>query len=809
MKTITQTAVSNLKYNKTRSVLIMIAILLTSCLLMIIGSSGMSLSEFQKANIGQQSGEFEAGFVRLSQEQFDKISHHALVDKMGYTQGIGTIEMTQADGSMSFIDQNAQEMTYTKLTEGKMPEKENEFAGHLELIKSMGGTGKIGETITIPYRILGEGEIIKKDFVVSGILPSNELNELKKRYGGYVSEEFMKSAIPQESRSYSSYVKLTDGLGLNADDMKAKIKEMGKNAGLEDRNIITNNVYIMWTTDPGVETLVVCIVIGLVVVLFSCLVIYNIFYVGIIQKIQEFGKLRAIGATKRQLKGIILREGMFLAFIGIPIGILLGYAVTYFGLEKIIQNFSTNMSNDVQMPGIFHWQIIVLVLAISFLAVYVSLKKPMKVASSISPIEAMRYGEGNKKNAKTRKGYDHVTLFRLTSSNMSRNKKRTLTTIFTMGLSCVLYVVIANVGSSMDPSDPAKRNLEKGDFSIDMDYSLNDEAYPENNLNNLQKQNLLGSEIISQIEEIDGVKEVETRKLILGRTNNGTIDEDSRYDTIQILSKEDYNKRKDDIMDGDIDYDKAVASKGIIYSYGNFMESSGFSINGEIDLTIYDGDREIPFKGQIQGSTGSDSSTLVMPEETFQSLGMENDATTRLYIYCDDKKYDAVKKSLQELVQNNERFLLSSWDDELKEGQMGIDLLLVPTYAFLAILGVIGFMNMANTMITSIITRKRELGILQAMGMTNKQLGKMLQAEGIVMTLGTLLIALTLGNILGYGFFLYAKETGMMSVTNYHFPVVELGIMITVLVLMQLILSYVMSRNVQKDALIDRIRYQE
>ena len=91
-------------------------------------------------------------------------------------------------------------------------------------------------------------------------------------------------------------------------------------------------------------------------------------------------------------------------------------------------------------------------------------------------------------------------------------------------------------------------------------------------------------------------------------------------------------------------------------------------------------------------------------------------------------------------------------------------------YVFLVILGAVGVMNLVNTMINSVYTRRRELGIIQAIGMSEKQLVRMMQLEGLFYTAGTLLVALGLGSLAGYGVFLYAKAENMMNITVYHYP---------------------------------------
>ena len=128
---------------------------------------------------------------------------------------------------------------------------------------------------------------------------------------------------------------------------------------------------------------------------------------------------------------------------------------------------------------------------------------------------------------------------------------------------------------------------------------------------------------------------------------------------------------------------------------------------------------------------------------------------------------------------------------------------------FLAILGGIGVMNLINTMINSIYTRKRELGMIQAIGLSEKQLIRMLQMEGAFYTAGTLLVALGIGSAAGYGVFHYMEVNNLMNVTSYHYPILPAVILAAAVALIQLILTYVISRNFRRMSLIDRIRYSE
>ena len=84
-------------------------------------------------------------------------------------------------------------------------------------------------------------------------------------------------------------------------------------------------------------------------------------------------------------------------------------------------------------------------------------------------------------------------------------------------------------------------------------------------------------------------------------------------------------------------------------------------------------------------------------------------------------------------------------------------------YGFLLLVVLIAFMNMANTIIISIITRKRELGVMQALGMTNSQMNSMLRNEGVLFTAGSILVSILVGMPAGYALFCYGREHEMVG----------------------------------------------
>lgn len=137
------------------------------------------------------------------------------------------------------------------------------------------------------------------EFIISGIVEQS-LEELENQsYTAYVSQACYESLYRPEERAYSIYFTLSDAVSVNSSTLEMTIKDLAESCGINPEYAVVNGYYSMWVMDPGAEMIAGCIVVALIVVFFAVLVIYNIFQVGLVQKIQEYGKIRALGATKK------------------------------------------------------------------------------------------------------------------------------------------------------------------------------------------------------------------------------------------------------------------------------------------------------------------------------------------------------------------------------------------------------------------------------------------------------------------------------------------------------------------------------
>ena len=745
MKTISRIAYSNDKKNKTRSILIMMSICLTTMLLVIISTVGNGMIRLQKSQAAGSYGSNYGLFVAADGSQLKEVNRRAEIDATGTMCTEGIIKGNE-NGGFVCMDETARKMLpYNKeyeLKEGKYPGGTQEIAAGRAFFSEMGYDDvKVGDTVTLDYRAGMQSEYKPEEFVVSGILYDRDEYTIEASYVAFGSQEFYDEHVAENDRQYNIYFTLNDSANVSMNNIDSVIKQIAAACGIEEKNVIVNDLYLQWVLQPSYETIAVCGVLILAIVLFSVVVIYNIFQVGIANKIQEYGKIKALGATKKQMKQLIFREGIFLTFFSIPVGLLFGFLIAKCGFNWLVEqgNLVSTQTGSMEVQNqqvpLFSLPVMLLCIFVSFLTVALALRKPMKIVSRISPIEATRYLEnaGTQKKGK-RNGRKNVTVFSMAMANVTGNPKRTIGTILTMGFSCVLFVIISNYVGNIDTEHEARLSVNHGQFELQLDYSAEyDERYPENNLDTILTDDPLNDSLIEEIKSIPGVTDVMTREIVSVNLNGTRFPAD-------IVSKKDFD----------------------------FMRQEG----------------------------------------VYRSMNPRGTAYGYLWVDCDKKDVASVEQSLNTLISNTSHIKMDTYHAQLQSAEFSSSMMKLGCYLFMAIVGLIGFMNMANTMIMNITTKKQEYGILQAVGMTNKQLNLCLQLQGLIFTVGTICVALIIGLPLGYALFSYAKHNGIFGMNVYHVPLIPILIMIFLVGILQIVLSCVLSSNLKKETLVERIRYQ-
>ncbi|MDO4321741.1 MAG: FtsX-like permease family protein [Lachnospiraceae bacterium] len=809
--TITKLAWNNNRCNRSRSILVTVSISLTMLLLVIVSSYGYGIVKSEHANAGLYSGSHYGYFRNVDTR---KLQNMQLRSEF---KGIGVMALaavTEQEDLLYFADTETLELNnmMEKLADGAYPLEKNEIAARPAFFRKYGlEEPKPGDTVTISRRASLEEPFEEETFVISGVLKEDGAA------GGeagtaFVSQEYYEFLVPKDQRQYNVYFTLDPSVPINSDSKKDVIVDLAKRVGVRENEVEVNTAYLMWALDPGYETLSVCGAVIFCIILFSVMVIYNIFQVGITQKIREYGKIRALGATRRQMRQLIWREGMTLAAAGIPLGLIAGIDIARLSFKWL-----NHMEGSIRPEGYVDVSpISPLMLAASalicFATVWLALKKPMRTVAALSPVEAIRYQEGSegKKGKGLRKGRKEVTVYGLTMANLASQKKRTIATIVTMGLSCTLFLVLANLAGNMNAEYDARKTVEHGDFLLTLDFELNDRVYPENNLKTILQDNPLSQELLDQIRLIDGVEDVKIRRILSMEQEHAEAEKENKYEAVAVLSREDFERmqRQGGVL-GDFSYDSVTENGEILFGWSYFMEEKGVHEGDLRSMSLEDGRTQKEFKAAVAGSFGNiDDADWAITEDTYESLGFTGEPVFKVWVDCAKGREKEVEKSLRQLLQDKTHVELERYEDALQMAKNSVKLMKVFCYVLSAMIAVISFMNMANTLVVSVITRRHEFGMLQAIGMTNAQLNRSLQGEGLLFTVGTVLVTMLAGVPCGYGLFRYGKANSWFGLNEYHFPAAELTVMVAFLALFQILLSLVLTRNVKKESVIDRIRYQ-
>ena len=789
MKTLTNLVKGNLKSSKAKSVLICITIMLTTTLLTSVGIICNNWLKTNKAATIEYSGSFEGIYKRVNKDKLDIIKNNASIDQYGIYKAIGTSQYEDSNLGLIYADNTIKNMANIKFEDGTMPEKENEIAIESGYLNLLNNGAKIGDKIKLSYESLSTGEIKEKEFILSGILQTSDISKAQKSYSAIMSKSYFVSEEVDENTKYNVYINIVKPKKLTADEVKESILSIAKNMGIEEYDVRINTDYIN-ASNPDPQVIAGGIIVALIIILSSMLVIYSIFYVSVINKVHEYGKLRAVGATKRQIRKIILREGFILSCISIPLGIAIGYLIGQVVILKALKM-------DRYGVGGMNIFIAIGVAVITVISVLLSLLKPMKMACNISPVEAMRY-DGNDSKQKKRKGYEEINLKKITFANLSRNKKRTVITLLSLSLSGILFIVASTIMNCMNPENMAKDH-SLGDITVYLDnYDWNEDG--SNNLYDIQANNPLGKEMCERLENIPGVKKINMEKSAWASIDIGAGEKN--LEDIQGFDKEFYDELSEHLVEGEINKEALESGEGLVYTHPSYAKEIGIKVGSTQVITIYDGKDSYKKEFTVLALVDIGGASIRIPESVMDSL-IKTDTTIRVGLEIKKDMLKSVEEEIKNITDNDEYLSYGTLEDSIETYKKSMAI-----YSLVIIIGVIGLMNLINTMITSIITRKRELGILQAIGLSDKQLVKMLQIEGLFYTVGTLLITLTLGNILGYIAVIIFRNTGA-SYAIYDYPLTQTIIMIVAITLVQILITYMVTNNFKKDSLVDRIRYSE
>lgn len=731
-----------MKSKKTRTLLTLLGIILSIAMIVSIGNLTLSVKATIVRERERKSGSYDGMFKNLEREKLNKLRYHVDIERVGVSERVGYIKLDKAEEnveSVQYIDLKAYDETGIKLNEfslleGRYPRNSNEIVIEKSNTLFINQPLLLEDKINVTIGQLNDDvyeETGKKNYIVVGFIRNRNMVN-----NGLTSPGI--TLTNNDSKRYDVYFNLKD-----RSEPYWAIDKIGEDLGIKEENIVKNHELLDLFTKTRLGTrkynvgLGIALIIGLIIISSSA-VIYNSFNISIIERIEEFGLLRSIGATPSQIRMIVYKEASILSLVGIPLGVFVGIKFIDFVINHIerIESSSYLVEN---LQRVISPKVTILSCFLGLVMIFLSSLGPAFKAGKTTVIDNIKGNvspmnkqiKNKKLNLILRDKFGIET--EIAYKNLGRNRSRFFITIFSMVVSLVLFI---SFSTFLDMTFKVQSKVENlHDFRVIayngdmMDFWESALDYNEN-ISNVDIENL------TYLQILDGYEKLSQR----------FIDDDIINNDFSLKSTDLEGINKEGLVGGNLE-DKGlvmILDKRYIRQ-DNIPFKLGEEINFRIRKNTYDDQftqaYSLPLVGIVEGPKKNFKNNrleFIVSESTWEDIKEKTGFTMYLrefFINIKDEKDLEDVRMLMDEMKNVTLIDYFDYREFLKEEKAMYSIISMLLYGFVFIITLISFINIFNTISTNIVLRNREINILRAIGMSNKAIVKMVSIEGLLYTL--------------------------------------------------------------------------
>lgn len=767
--------------------MIIIAISLAAFLMSMCGTLFFAFQESQN-----NMATFQASYDNLTEDKIEKLRHQPEIEMVASLYNLGEIKMPEGYSLyLAYMDDAACYIARNQFTlkDGTMPSKENEIAVDREMVNKYFSNTAIGDKIS--FQINGKSQ----DFVISGITESS--TESQGNYSCYISKSFVENSSNYNPAKYQSYVCFADADSTSKEILKERIASIGKEIGAD-----YSLGFLFFRENMGLsfENILTFVSLSVLVLFAGITVIQSIFRISINEKIRNFGQLRTLGTTALQIKKMINYESRYLSWLGIPPGIVLGAIVgTVLGSNEFSSGFS-----PINIPFVM-----IGVSIICTLMVKLSVRKPLKIAATTSPIEAVRYIAYRNAPMQSRKHNKKISPYSLALLNLGRDKKKTASTLLSLIFGGLLLFISASAAVSNTPEQFVREKffVNGGSFRI----YLSEESVGKNETNNPLNESLK-----EELLNTKGIQKIIPLRDSVGMCHysiNGNATE-GMCDIISVQSTEgNFSFVEQHLIDGQMPKNQFEVLLTDGYMELGITKGTPIKItnSGEEIECIVSGFFDKSFVGTENGTDAIDPANLIITQELAQQLFTNTENFAYSWEIITDKTYnDEIESAIQQKITSKEKGLsICSYNDVVEYMESSMNLLFGSLQMLSLLILLFGIINLINMTLSNHQARKQEISTLRSVGLSLKQLYRSLITEGLLYVLVSFGIVLLVGIPIAIP---VSKAVGIlfgMPNLSYQFPTMQIGGYLLILILLQLILSVWEIRDLKKRSLTEQMRAME
>ena len=532
--------------------------------------------------------------------------------------------------------------------------------------------------------------------------------------------------------------------------------------------------------------------------------IINTFSILVAQRSRELALLRALGASRRQVTRSVLLEALVIGVVGSTLGLLLGFALAI-GLRALFGNFGLDLSGT---PLVFEWTTGVIGYAVGIVVTLIAAYLPARRASRIAPVAAMRddialpesslrrrmivgvaltllgagmmtaglVGEGNTGASMVGIGVLGVllgvalmspvlgrpvlqglgaayraafgTVGTLAQENTLRNPRRTAATASALMIGLALVTTMSVLGASINKSIEVAVQEE-----FTTDYLVSSPTFQT-----------FSTGIAERIRDIDGIGEV-VQQQSLGSAIDGDGSFISAADGAAVAATYDIN-----LAAGTLD----VGRGGIALSEPT-ADSLGVDVGDSVTLTFPAGDERAEVQGIYEQSNILNDA--LVPFSTLEAAQIPRQDSVVSVNAAEGTSPDELGTALEEVVADLPIVTVQNQEDFTEAQRASVNTLLYLIYALLGLAIVIAVLGIVNTLALSVIERTREVGLLRAVGLSRRQLRRMVRLEAIAIAVLGAVLGIVMGLVFGV---VLQQALADQGITDLAVPVWQLVLFVVV-----------------------------
>lgn len=868
MNIVNKLTVRHLKENKKRTFVTIIGTIISVAMITAVATLAISFLDLMQRQTIEQNGEWHVQYLNVDANQLQAIQEDKETKDVIVSRDIGYAWLEGSENNFKpylffreYSTAGFEQFPIT-LAKGRFPTAADELLISEHILTNGGVEFRIGEEITVPIGdryntnpdvvsepliqqyslMLEDGEIaeeirdtVEKTFTVVGIM--ERPNWERPWSPGYTVLSYLDDSSIAEGEKVDATV-VVKNVNRNLYD---HAEALATENGISLESVVYHNELLRYSgvmQNDGLRSTLfnLAAIIIIIIIVGSVALIYNAFAISVTERARHLGMLASVGATKRQKRNSVFFEGIIIALISIPIGILAGIggiAITFTFLNTFIEDalgVSQTLMVKVSLGSVM------VACLVSALTIFISTYLPARKASKITAIEAIRQTQDIKLTGKKVKTSKLVRLLfgmegELGLKNLKRNKRKYQITVFSLVISIILFLSVTYFTYSIEKS------VALSTQGLDYDIQVHTTSIPS-------ESDLLIFEAMTQLDGVTESSFIQETQLLspLDKSRvQGTLKDmvernpdlivDGKYGfmiNVHGMDEQSFEEFAETIgLDADVFHEtndlpaividtityhdweanKRVETKQVDISVGESLplyfkeweKSEEYRLLKDVEIVAVTD--ELPMGVSTQGLG---IITVIVPQWVLSELAEEEEhfaMWTALYLSSEDPM--ATQYGIEE-IKEYYMHLYNMYQTRQRDEQMML-FVSVFVYGFITLISFISIANIFNTISTSISLRKREFAMLKSVGMTAKSFRKMINYESIFYGLKALLYGLPIS----FGI-MYVMHRALMNSFSYTFTVPWTNIAIVVLAVFFIVGSAMLysTSKVRKENIIETLKQE-